>query len=476
MRLTFWGAARQVTGSMHLLELDNDFKVLIDCGQDLERERKPLVDENGLYQGIFPFEPSQINVVILTHAHIDHSGFLPNLVREGFEGVIYCTDATYDLTNLLLHDAASLNQRKLKKIDKSKKFNPAHKEQKHVKQELFLAPHVNQALGHFRTLLFQQRKKIGDGVYVTLIPTGHLLGAANALIEVEENGKTKKICFSGDIGRYNYPLLSDPEPTPEVDYLVCESTYGNRYHQAEGSPEEIVLDVIKRACVDKPGRLLIPAFSVGRTQALLFTLNKLCSEGKLPAIKIYTDSPLAKASTQVYQKHLSLLNKEAQDFQKSNQSLFDFENLIYLETSKQSKAIANYNHPYIVVSSSGMIQGGRIEYHIKQNIQNSMATVLLIGYSAEGTLGHDLLNGRKYIVADRHELAVNASIERTDIFSGHGDLNDLLKFVKWQSPEKLKKLFIVHGESSSMDDFKETLNKEGYPQVEIPEKGQSFEL
>ncbi|OJJ17640.1 MBL fold hydrolase [marine bacterium AO1-C] len=474
MRLTFWGAARQVTGSMHLLELENDFKLLIDCGQDLERERK--LAEDGTYQAIFPFEPSQINAVVLTHAHIDHSGFLPNLVREGFEGEIYCTHATYDLANLLLHDAASLNQRKIKKIDKSKRYNPAHKEQRLLKRELYLAPHVNQTLGHFKLLSFKQRKKIGDGLYITLIPTGHLLGAANVVVEAEENGKTTRIGFSGDLGRYDYPLLSDPEPTPEVDYLVCESTYGNRHHSANGNPEEIVLDVIQRACVDKPGRLLVPAFSVGRTQALLYILNKLCVEERLPAIKIYTDSPLAKASTQVYQKHLSLLNQEAKDFYKENESLFDFENLIYLDSSKASKAIANYNHPYMVVSSSGMIQGGRIEYHIKQNIQNAMATVLLIGYSAEGTLGHDLLNGRKYIVADKHELAVNATIENTDIFSGHGDLEDLIKFVKWQSPDKVKKVFLVHGEHQSMIDFKETLGNEGYAQVEIPEKGQSFEL
>lgn len=474
MRLTFWGAARQVTGSMHLLELENDFKLLIDCGQDLERERK-LADD-GTYQPIFPFEPSQINAVVLTHAHIDHSGFLPNLVREGFEGEIYCTGATYDLANLLLHDAASLNQRKLKKIDKSKKYNPAHKEQRLIKRELYLAPHVNQTLGHFKLLNFKQRKKIGDGLFITLIPTGHLLGAANVVVEAEEKGKTTRIGFSGDLGRYGYPLLSDPEPTPEVDYLVCESTYGNRHHRAKGNPEEIVLDVIQRACVDKPGRLLVPAFSVGRTQALLYILNKLCVEEKLPAIKIYTDSPLAKASTQVYQKHLSLLNKEAKDFYKENESLFDFENLVYLDSSKASKAIANYTHPYMVVSSSGMIQGGRIEYHIKQNIQNAMATVLLIGYSAEGTLGHDLLNGRKYIVADKHELAVNATIENTDIFSGHGDLDDLVKFVKWQSPDKLKKVFLVHGEHHSMIDFKETLEGEGFSEVEIPEKGQSFEL
>lgn len=474
MRLTFWGAARQVTGSMHLLELENDFKVLIDCGQDLERERK--IAEDGTYQPIFPFEPSQINAVVLTHAHIDHSGFLPNLVREGFEGYIYCTEATYDLANLLLHDSASLNQRKLKKIDKSKRYNPAHKEQRLIKRELFLAPHVNQTLGHFRRLNFKQKKKIGDGIFITFIPTGHLLGAANVVVEAEEKGKTTKIGFSGDVGRYNYPLLSDPEPTPEVDYLVCESTYGNRHHRASGNPEDIVLDVIQRACVDKPGRLLVPAFSVGRTQALLYILNKLCVEGKLPAIKIYTDSPLARASTQVYQKHLSLLNQEAKDFYQENESLFDFENLIFLESMKESKAIANYTHPYMVVSSSGMIQGGRMEYHIKQNIQNAMATVLLIGYSAEGTLGHDLLNGRKYVVADRRELAVNAVIENTDIFSGHGDLEDLIKFVKWQAPTQLKKLFLVHGEHQSMIDFKETLKEEGYTQVEIPKKGQSFEL
>lgn len=477
MKLTFWGAARQVTGSMYLLELEDDYRILVDCGFDMEKGRKKIEeDEDTEYMGnIFPFEASMINVVILTHAHIDHSGNLPNLIREGFEGQIICTSATQTLTRLLLHDSAQLHQRRLKKMQgKQKKFKNKYTTDT---SEWYLPKHVEDTEEYFFPLQFNRRFQIVKGVWVTLIPTGHLLGAANAFLEIEEQqGSIKKILFSGDIGRKNYPLLQDPQKPPQADYVLCETTYGNRLHKSQGSPEDEIFEIINQACVQIPGRLIIPAFSVGRTQALLFTLHKLSVEKRLPPIKIFSDSPLAHHSTRAYETYSGLLNEEAQKFYAEHKNLFDFENLIYVEDLKTSKLISNHSEPCIIISSSGMIQGGRIEHHIKANIQNPYATILMIGFAAEGTLGHQLLHGDKTLEIGDKKFAVLANIRSIDIFSGHGDQNDLLEFVKSQHPETLKQTFLIHGEESSMKDFKELLESHQYKNITIPMKGESFNL
>lgn len=476
MKLTFWGAARQVTGSMYLLELD-DYKILIDCGLDMQKERRkePQEDAKLPYKGsLFPFEASLINVVILTHAHIDHSGNLPNLVREGFEGQIICTSATYTLTRLLLHDSATLYQRRLKKLSgkntRKKQANPSEI------SSWYLPKHVEDTEAYFFPLQFNRRFQITRGIWVTLIPTGHLLGAANVFLEVEEEGQIKKILFSGDVGRKNYPLLQDPQKPPQADYLLCETTYGSRLHHTQGTAEDEVCRIIQQACVDIPGRLIIPAFSVGRTQALLYVLHKLSVQKRLPAIKIFSDSPLAYQSTKAYENYLSLLNEEACNFYAEHKSLFDFENLIYVEDLKTSKLISNHTEPCIIISSSGMIQGGRVEHHIKANIQNPYATILLIGFAAEGTIGHQLLHGDKTIEIGEKKLPVLANIRSIDIFSGHGDQNDLLEFVQHQDNTKLKQIFLIHGEEASMQVFKEVLESRNYPQVTIPRKGDAYIL
>ncbi len=472
MKLTFWGASQQVTGSMFLLEKDDDFRILIDCGLNMENRRSNTPEEE---RGLFPFEASMINAVVLTHAHVDHSGFIPNLLREGFEGKIYATSATYELAEILLNDSASLNQKKIKRIQKKKQLFAKLRNTREY-NELYVHTQVNQALDHFVTLPFDKKQKIGDNIWLTLVPAGHLLGAAHVIFEVRENGESKTFCFSGDVGRTNYPLLVDPAPVPEVDYLICESTYGNRRHESKASPEDPVYEIIKSTCVDIPGRLIVPAFSVGRTQAMLFTLNKLRLQGRLPSIKIFTDSPLAMKSTEIHQKYHSWLNEEAREFQKTHKQLFDFENLIFVDNIKESKAIANYHEPCMIISSSGMIQGGRVEYHVKENLANPYATIFLIGYASEGTIGHDLRTGEKTIKIEKREIPIKARIESIDNFSGHGDLDDLLRFVHYQSPQKLKKLFLVHGELSAMQDFKNTLFEDGYHQVEIPKRGDSFTL
>lgn len=471
MKLTFWGATRQVTGSMFLLETD-DYRLLIDCGLDFEKDKDNNTTETDCYRRLFPFEASLINTVILTHAHIDHSGNLPNLIREGFEGQIIATLPTQKLTYLLLQDSATLYQRKIKSAQKKASqyttvaSNP----------QWYLPKHVEITDEHFFPLQFNRRFAITKDIYVTLIPTGHLLGAANVFLEIRENGVWKKILFSGDIGRKNYPLLPDPQIPPQADFLVCETTYGNRLHQRNLPPEEELFRIIQKTCVDIPGRLIIPAFSVGRTQALLYVLHKLSVQKRLPPIKIFSDSPLAYQSTKTYESYLHLLNQEAQDFYKVHKSLFDFENLVYVEDLRTSKQISNYYEPCIIISSSGMVQGGRVEHHVKANIQNPYATILLVGFAVEGTLGYKLLHGDKTIEIGEKKLPIYANICSIDAFSGHGDQNDLFNFVKSQNVQVLKQIFLVHGEEQSMIDFKIFLEQSGYSQVTIPNRGDTFEL
>lgn len=474
MKLTFWGAAQQVTGSMFLLESD-DYRILIDCGSDFDLDeigRKTRYEEQ---KSVFPFDPSLINTVLLTHAHIDHSGNIPNLYKEGFEGRVVCTEPTLALTALLLKDAANLHQKRLnaKMGATSKKKG---KKKRDLPRDYYLEKNVNEALDNFVPVAFGQRYRIADHVAITFYEAGHLLGAAHIVVEVTENGEKKKICFSGDLGRSNYPLLTDPKEVPDVDYLICESTYGNRIHEDKGTPEQILAEVIKRTCIDIPGRLIIPSFSVGRTQALLYTLNRIYINHAFPNLKVFSDSPLAYSSTKVYQRFSKMLNKEARNFQDDNDILFDFDNLIYLESADASRAISNYNEPCIIISSSGMVQGGRVEHHVQANIGNPYATILMIGYASEGTLGWRLLNGQDTISIKGNQHPVLANIEKIDVFSGHGDQNDLLKFVKMQDPEKIKGVFLVHGEEQSMVNFQNRLYDSGYKNVEIPKRGTSYEL
>ncbi|HEY8401487.1 MAG TPA: MBL fold metallo-hydrolase [Cytophagaceae bacterium] len=468
MKLTFWGAARQVTGSMFLLELKDAYKILIDCGTDLSSHRSKPASE------IFPFNPADIDVVLLTHAHIDHSGNIPLLYQQGYKGQILCTSATNALTELLLRDSAFINSKKLQRQERKKRYSK--QSDTNLSESLFLDRQVDKAVDRFVPIAFNKPFEIRKGLTITFIPTGHLLGAANIVLEVEENGRFRKIGFSGDIGRKNYPLLQDPHPFPKVDYLICESTYGNRSHNEEQDPEDILESIIRASCIEKKGRLIIPAFSIGRTQSLLYTLNKLFIKKNLPPVKVFADSPMAEASTRIYEEYVPILNQEAQSFYKENQCLFDFENLHVVETYRESKAISNYYEPCIIIASSGMLTGGRMQDHIKKNLDNPYCTILMVGYSAEGTPGYDLLNGHRFTKIKGRRINVSAQIISTDIFSGHADREDLLEFINQQNKNELKQLFLVHGEYEDMTHFKNRLQNEGYHQVVIPAKGECFEL
>ena len=474
MKLQFLGAAKQVTGSMYLLELEDGYKILIDCGTDMEREidfETPIINKS-----FFPFDASLINLVVLTHAHIDHSGNIPMLFREPYEGQVLCTPPTADLTELLLFDSANLHLRRLKAAQGES--NKKHKQMDRLlrKGDMYLQKDVENSLENFVTLQFNKKFTIKPGLEITFFPAGHLLGAAHLYFSITEGDEIKTLGFSGDIGRNNYPLHIDPQILPPVDYLICESTYGNRIHEDKVSPMDAMEAIIKETCIDKPGRLVIPAFSVGRTQAVLYTLNRLIEERNFPAIRVFTDSPMGRSSTKIYAKYLSYLNPEARSFQKEYDELFDFDNLVYLQSEKESNAIQNYHEPCVIISSSGMITGGRVEKHIADNISNSYATILLIGYSAEGTLGRQLLAGSETIKVKDREYKVNARIRKIDVFSGHADQLGLLSFIKNQQIDKLKKVFLTHGEEESMLEFSREIQKIGFKEVILPAKNETYLL
>jgi len=463
MNLTIHGAARQVTGSMHLLQV-GQYKLLIDCGLDYEKDRSIQSNED------FPFNPGDIDVVILTHAHIDHSGNLPTLVRLGFNGQILCTPPTADLTELLLLDSVSIFMHKAQKKGRhgKGKFNSGS-------QPLYLQKHVMDTVERFVTIGFNRPFRINGDIELTFIPVGHLLGAGAAVLKINDHGSEKTIAFTGDIGRKNYPVLDDPQALPPVDYLVTESTYGGRYHTKGKSVEETLVEVIEKCCIKEQGRMIIPAFSIGRTQSLVFSLNKIFSSGLLPPVKVFVDSPMASMATGIFRKYHNLVNQEAQAFYKNQGDEFEFDNLTYVETLKDSRQVSNYFEPCIIISSAGMLEGGRIQDHLFYNIQNYYCTILFIGYCAKGTLGHRLLRGDSIVHIKDRDLAVYATIKQTDVLSAHGDHDDLMNTVKQQDRSKLKTVFLVHGETESMQALADNLEVDGYKTV-MPEKGLVYEL
>jgi metallo-beta-lactamase family protein len=461
MKLTIWGAAQQVTGSMHLLETA-DYKILIDCGLDYEKD---TFQEENQY---FPFDPGSIDVVILTHAHIDHSGNLPTLVRMGFEGQILCTPPTADLTEVLLLDSVNIFLNKQKKRGKGKRSRSGP-------SPLYLQKHVMETVERFITIGFNKEFQLNDQVSLSFIPIGHLLGAAAVVLTIQESDTTKKIAFTGDIGRRNYPVLVDPSVIPQVDYLVSEATYGGRLHSTDTTLQEKLIETINETCIKFPGRLIVPAFSIGRTQALVYALNKIFSEGLLPRVQVFVDSPLASVATDIYRRHHSLLNEESQEFYTNKGDRFDFEGLSYVHDKRESISISNYHEPCIIISSAGMLEGGRIQDHLYYNIQNYYCTILFIGYCAKGTLGNRLLRGDPIVRLRNRDLMVYATIKQTDLLSGHGDHQDLVNTIKHQDPALLKKVFLVHGETKSLNSLAEALEMAGY-QVNIPQKGEIFDL
>jgi metallo-beta-lactamase family protein len=460
MKLSFLGAARQVTGSMYLLETQQGFRMLIDCGLNYERdvERESNAD--------FSFDPESIDVVVLTHAHIDHSGNIPTLFAKGFDGRVFCTEPTAALIDILLTDSANIEA---KRVNKKRK-------KKQATRRLFGHKQVMDVLDNVVTMPFNKGFDLDSGVRVTFIPAGHILGAASVTIAVTEKGKTKTIGFTGDLGKTDAKVVVPPQPMKDLDYLVMEGTYGARFHIEERSAEDTLKSYIQKTCIDQPGRLVIPAFSVGRTQAILFTINRLFRSGEINPVRVFTDSPLGINSGHIHEKYLSYLNEEANEFVSEHNDLFRFPFLDIIEDKSDEDDMLSYYGPSIIVSSAGMLEGGRIQRHIANNIQNPQCTILIAGYCTPGTLGANLLDGQKQVYVNRQERSVYAKISRTDVFSAHPDQKGLVSYFKSvHENSNLQRVFLSHGEEESLLEFRKVLQSD-FQSIEVPKLSEEFQL
>ncbi len=466
MHITFHGAARNVTGSKHLIQLNDGTSVLLDCGmfQGMGEQTDDLNEH-------FGFNPKKVDYMILSHAHIDHCGLIPRLVAEGFEGQIYCTSATMDLTRILLLDSAKIQMQDIE-------YSNKHRAQKGLPllEALYNEDQVMDAMRLFKIVEYHEEFEITPRIKFQFTDAGHILGSAAVHLSVLEDGKYTNITFSGDVGRYGDLLLKNPQTFPQADYILLESTYGDSLHKQLEPIADALLEIIKQTCLIKNGKVIIPAFSVGRTQELLYALNSLELKGILPDVPYYVDSPLSEKATEVLMNHPEVYNKDVNDVLKVDANPFAFKGLRFIQSTEESIALNSDPRPCVIISSSGMAEAGRVKHHIKNNIGNQKNTILMVGYCEPNSLGGRLLHGdhEVHIFGELYE--VKAEVRSIKSMSAHGDYEDLLHFLSCQDPAKVKQLFLVHGEYEVQQHFSKTLNEKGFMHVEIPYQHQRIEL
>lgn len=466
MHISFHGAAQNVTGSKHLITLDNGTKILLDCGmfQGMGEETDELNEH-------FGFNPADVDYLILSHAHIDHSGLIPRLVSQGFTGPIFCTAPTMDLTRILLMDSAKIQEQ-------DAEFSNRNRQGRGEKPStpLYNEEDAINAIRQFKIVEYNTDHQIADDVIINFSDAGHIIGSAAVHIEIKENGKSTRISFSGDVGRYDDLILRSPQRFPQADYILLESTYGDSLHKNAEAAEGVLKELIIQTCIIRKGKVIIPAFSVGRTQELLYLLNGLEEKGMLPDVKYYVDSPLSAKATAVVKSHQDELNRNVQKVMENDLDPFHFKNLTFIHDSVQSKALNTNPEPCVIISASGMAEAGRVKHHIRNNIGNDKNTILMVGYCEPKSLGGRLLSGQKTVHIFGDEYDVKAEIRSIRSMSAHGDYEDLLKFLDCQDPEKVKKIFLVHGEFDVQNSFKNRLIEKGFKNVEIPDRHQQIEL
>ena len=459
MKISFHGAARTVTGSKHLVQLDNGENFLLDCGlfQGMGRDTDSL-------NASFGFDATKVDYIILSHAHIDHSGLLPKLAKEGFKGNIYCTPATKALTEILLEDSAMIQR------DDAKYGNKRRARQGLPTIEpLYDMDDVNIVLPLLTIVDYNQPAKISNSVELLFTDAGHIIGSAAVSLKIKEGKETKTLTFSGDVGRYRDMILRSPATFPQADTIIIESTYGDKLHDIIHTTPDDILYWIEKTCVEQKGNLTIPAFSVGRTQEILFELNQLSLEKRLPHIPVYVDSPLSIEATDVVKMFPKYFNKKIQKILEVDDDPFDFEGLRYIKSVEESKALNEDLHPKVIISASGMADAGRVKHHIKNNISNAKNTILLVGYCEPHSLGGRLMNGAKMVKIYSEEYPVIAKVGSIRSMSAHADYEDLMQFLGCQNPDLVSQVFIVHGEADVQDHFAERLRKKGFKEVIAPE-------
>ena len=466
MKIAFHGAARTVTGSKHLITLNNGTKILLDCGlfQGMGKDTDNLNASLG-------FDASTVAAMVLSHAHIDHSGLIPKLVKEGFVGKIFCTPATNDLTKVLLEDSATIQRDDTKFINKKR----AQQGQPPI-QPLYS---IDDATNSFKLMDKQEYQHwfaVTNDVQAMFTDAGHIIGSAAISLKIMEDGKETKITFSGDVGRYNDMLLRAPYTFPQADYIIIESTYGNSLHDAAGNTIDLLSNWIQKTCVQKKGKLIIPSFSVGRTQELLYSLNQLSNENRLPKIPVYVDSPLSSEATQIVKSYPKYFNAQVKQLLLTDNDPFDFSGVNFVSSVEESKAINENHQPMIIISASGMADAGRIKHHIANNISDTKNTILMVGYCEPNSLGGRLMNGQKEVRIFGEHFSVIAEVGSMRSMSAHGDYNDLCQFLACQNPALINKVFIVHGEEKVQLDFQQRLLDKGFKEVEVPMMHQEFNL
>jgi metallo-beta-lactamase family protein len=462
MEIKFIGAAQTVTGSMHLIRTDSS-TFLLDCGL-FQGKRKDAFEINRTFD---LFDPKEIDFVILSHAHIDHAGNLPSLVKKGFEGKIYSTFATRDLCTIMLQDSAHIQVKDVEFVNKRRK-----KEGKNLFEPLYVQQDAIATLEKFVGLNYHHQHFITPNISLTFYDAGHILGSALVVLSITENGKEIKLGFSGDLGRPNLPILRDPEKIPGIDYWICESTYGGRNHDNPGNSESQLAAVIKKA-KERKSKIIVPAFSVGRTQEIVYALHRIFEDGKAERIPVFVDSPLAVNATQVFRLHPECFDNEANEFIRKNEDPFGFNQLTYIKEVEESKQLNDVAGPCIIISSSGMAETGRILHHLANNISNPKNIILMVGYCAENTLGRKLIDGEKNVKIFGEPYEVKAEVITLESFSAHADSNELLNYSVSLNPEEIKKVFLVHGEIEQQEIFRHNLEENGFKNVLIPKRGYS---
>ncbi len=435
MKIKFCGAAGTTTGSQHLLEI-NGQRILLDCGLYQGRRHEAFERNQN-----FPFDPKAVDVVVLSHTHIDHSGNLPNLTKQGFRGNIFATSATRDLCSIMLPDSAHIQESDVDYVNRHRK-----KEGKPPVEPTYTIPDAQQCLRQFVTIDYDRPIRIADGVTLTFIDAGHILGSAQVILDIDDrdDGKKKRLLFSGDVGRPNNDLLDDPAPSDKADIVIMESTYGGRKHEMPAATSDHICHIIRRV-VERRSKLIIPAFAVERTQQLLFTLDRLRHDNCFPSVPVYVDSPLAVSATEIFRLHTHALKAGIRDAMFMREGPFGFDGLTLVRKVDDSKALNHVKGPAIIISASGMAENGRILHHLRNNVENPRNIILFVGYCAENTLGWKLREGWKTVNIFGDEFHVKADIETLDSFSGHADHDEMLGWFDRVGGAK-KNVFLVHGE------------------------------
>lgn len=466
MIIKFLGAAREVTGSKHLIITGSGKRILLDCGmfQGKGLETDAMNRELG-------FEPSELDHIILTHAHIDHSGLIPYVYKLGFRGSVICTHATRDLCAIMLADAGHIQEHDTYTFNKKRA-----KQGLEPVEPIYTRIEALESMALFLSVPYNRKLHVDDNIKVKFTNTGHMLGSGVANIEIKENGKLTRIAYTGDIGRPGNRILKAPEDFPQTDILITESTYGDRLHEDNTASEEKLLKVVNETCVDKGGKLIIPSFSVGRTQEIVYSLNNFYNEHLLPKVEIYVDSPLAINATNIFRLHPECFNKKILEVMETDPDPFGFNTLSYLLKAEDSKKLNDITKPCIIISASGMMEAGRVKHHLAHSISDARNTVLAVGYCSPQTLGARILRGDKQVSIHGILYQVHADIRRIDSYSGHGDYNEMLRFLDCQDTSQITRSFIVHGEEDSQKSYRNKMMENGFKDPEIPARFDEYEI